>query len=77
MFAALFALSFLVARYEAPREVGPTPPVGIVALGAVLTFVPAFAVLQWFLDFPLAVLGAVSFSIAILLLGRWPAPKLS
>lgn len=73
--AALFGLSFLVARYEAPREVGPTPPPAIVALGAVLTFVPAFAVLQWFLDFPLAVLGAVSFSIAILLLGRWPAAR--
>jgi len=73
VFAALFGLSFLVARYEAPREVGPTPPPAIVSLGAVLTFVPAFAVLEWFLDFPLAVLGAVSFSIAILLLGRWPA----
>jgi len=73
VFVALFGLSFLVARYEAPREIGPTPPPLVVALGAVLTFVPAFAVLQWFLDFPLAVLGAVSFAIAILLLGRYPA----
>lgn len=72
VFLALFGLSFLVARYEAPREVGPTPPPAIVALSAVLTFIPAFAVLQWFLDFPLAVLGTVFFSAAILLLGRWP-----
>ena len=75
VFAALFALSFLVARWEAPREVGPTPPLPVVGLAAFLTFAPAFAVLQWFLDFPLAVFGAVSFSIAILLLGRWPARK--
>ncbi|MFW8745541.1 energy-coupling factor transporter transmembrane component T family protein, partial [Mesorhizobium japonicum] len=38
----LFALSLLVGRFEAPREVGPTPPTGIVALAAVLTFVPTF-----------------------------------
>lgn len=68
---ALFGLSFLVARYEAPREVGITPPGYIVALAAVLTFIPAFAVTEWFLDFPLAVLGSLFFSAAILLLGRW------
>ena len=71
VFAALFALSFLVARWEAPREVGITPPGSIVALAAVLTFIPAFAVTEWFLDFWLAVLGSVFFSAAILLLGRW------
>lgn len=71
--AALFGLSFLVARYEAPREVGVTPPGAIVALAAVLTFIPAFAITEWFLDLPLAILGAVFFSIAILLLGRWRA----
>ena len=71
VFAALFGLSFLVARWEAPREVGITPPPLIVGLAAVLTFVPAFAVTQWFLDLPLAILGSVFFSVAILLLGRW------
>jgi len=71
VFAALFGLSFLVARWEAPREVGATPPGYIVALAAVLTFIPAFAVTEWFLDLPLAVLGSVFFSVAILLLGRW------
>ena len=71
VFAALFGLSFLVARWEAPREAGITPPPSIVGLAAVLTFVPAFAVTQWFLDLPLAILGSVFFSVAILLLGRW------
>jgi fucose 4-O-acetylase-like acetyltransferase len=69
--AGLFGLSFLVARYEAPREVGITPPVGIVVLAALLTFIPAFAVTEWFLDFPLAVLGAVCFTASVLMLGRW------
>ncbi|PPF88267.1 acyltransferase [Subtercola sp. Z020] len=67
---ALFGLSFLVGRFEKPREVGPTPPGPIVALGAVLTFVPAFCVMQWFLDLPFAVLGAVFYALAVLLLGR-------
>jgi len=71
--AALFALSFLVGRWEQPREVGPTPPTGIVALAAVLTFVPPFLVIEYFLGLWLAILGAVFFSAAILLLGRWPA----
>jgi len=70
---ALFALSFLVARWEAPREVGGTPPGPIVGLAAFLTFLPAFCVMQWFLDLPLAILGALCLGAAILLLGRWPA----
>ncbi|RFA11245.1 hypothetical protein B7R54_11860 [Subtercola boreus] len=70
--AALFGLSFLVGRFEKPREVGPTPPGPIVALAAVLTFVPAFCVMEFFLDLPFAVLGAVFYAIAVLLLGRWP-----
>lgn len=74
VFAALFGLSFLVGRWEAPREVGVTPPGYISAIAALLTFIPAFAVTEWFLDFPLAVLGSICFSAAILLLGRWPAP---
>jgi fucose 4-O-acetylase-like acetyltransferase len=68
----LFALSFLVGRWEQPREVGPTPPVGVVAIAAVLTFVPPFLVIEYFLNLWLAIAGAVSFSVAILLLGRWP-----
>ena len=68
---ALFALSFLVARWEAPREVGVTPPRGIVVLSVALTFIPAYCVLQWGLDLPFAVMGAAFFGAAVLLLGRW------
>jgi len=69
--AGLFGISFIVGRWEAPREVGPTPPAGVVALAAALTFLPPFLVIEWGLDLRLAVLGAVGFSVAILLLGRW------
>lgn len=68
----LFALSFLVGRFEAPREVGPTPPAWIVVLAAVLTIVPPALIIEYFLNLPLAIVSAVSFGIAILLLGRWP-----
>lgn len=71
----LFALSFLVGRWEQPRELGATPPEGVVAIAAVLTFVPPFLVIEYFLDLWLAVVGAASFSIAILLLGRWPTGR--
>jgi len=70
--AALFGLSFLVGRWEQPREAGPTPPVAVVGVAAVLTFVPPFLVIEYFLDLPLALAGAASFGLAILLLGRWP-----
>lgn len=69
---ALFGLSFLVGRWEQPREVGPTPPIWVVAVAAVLTFVPPFLVIEYFLDLWLAIAGAVSFGVAILVLGRWP-----
>lgn len=72
---ALFGLSFLVARWEAPREVGVTPPVPIVALAAALTFIPAFCVLELGLDFAYAIIGAGFFGAAVLLLGRWKTPK--
>jgi fucose 4-O-acetylase-like acetyltransferase len=71
--AVLFALSFALARFEAPREGGATPPAPIVGVAAVLVFVPAFAITQWFLDLPLAILGAVLYAIAIVVLGRWRA----
>jgi peptidoglycan/LPS O-acetylase OafA/YrhL len=68
----LFALSLLVGRWEQPRELGPTPPNLIVAAAAVLTFVPTFLVIEYYLDLWLAIAGAVCLSVAILLLGRWP-----
>ena len=69
---ALFGLSFLVGRWEQPRELGPTPPIWVVTVAAVLTFVPPFLVIEYFLDLWLAIAGSASFGIAILLLGRWP-----
>jgi fucose 4-O-acetylase-like acetyltransferase len=74
VFAVLFALSFVVARWEAPREVGGTPPGPVVGIAAALTFIPAFAVMEWFLDFPLALGGAVCFGLAVLILGRGRVP---
>lgn len=68
----LVALSLVVGRFEQPREIGPTPAVGVVVVATILTFVPPFLVIEYFLDLWLAVAGAACFSVAILLLGRWP-----
>lgn len=71
----LLGLSFLIGRFEAPREVGPTPPVGIVALAAVLTFLPTFLEIELLMSLPLAILGTVCFGAAVLLLGRRPGAQ--
>lgn len=68
---AVFGLSFIVGRWEAPREVGPTPPPGIVAIAVVLAFIPPFLVMEFFMDLPIAIIGSVLLSAAILMLGRW------
>ena len=70
--AAIYGLSFLVGRWEAPKEVSGVPPVGIVALAAALTFIPNLAVLWFFMDLPLAILGSMFLAAAVLMLGRWP-----
>jgi hypothetical protein len=70
---ALFGLSFLVGRWETPRQFGPTPPRLIVVIGAVLTFLPAFLVMQWFLNFWFAAIGVIAYGSAVLLLGRFRA----
>ena len=69
--AGVFALSFLVGRWEAPREIEVTPPTGVVAVAAVLAFIPSFLVMEYFMDFTLALIGSVLLSIAVLMLGRW------
>ncbi len=69
---AIFGLSFIVGRWETPKEVTGVPPTGIVALAAALSFIPNLAVLWFFLDLPLAILGSMLLSVAILMLGRWP-----
>jgi peptidoglycan/LPS O-acetylase OafA/YrhL len=68
----LFALSFLVGRWEQPRELGPTPPIWVVVVAAALTFVPPMLVIEYHLGWGLAILGSALFSATILLLGRWP-----
>ena len=67
----LFGLSLLVGRWEQPRELGPTPPVPIVALAAVLTIAVPALLIPFGLDLALAIAGAVTFGLAILILGRW------
>jgi hypothetical protein len=67
----LFALSLLVGRWEQPRELGTTPPAPIVAVAAVLPIAGPVLLIPLGLDFVLAIAGAVTFGIAILILGRW------
>lgn len=69
----VYGLSFLVGRWETPREVGSTPPAWVVALAVICAFVPSFLVLQFFMDLTLAAIGTALLSAAILLLGRWPS----
>jgi hypothetical protein len=66
----LFALSLLVGRWERPRELGATPPAPFVALAALLTIAVPVLLIPLGLDLALAVAGAVTFGIAILILGR-------
>ncbi len=73
---AIYGLSFLVGRWEAPREVSGAPPKAVVALAAVLAFIPNLLVLQFFMSLPLAILGSVLLGAAVLMLGRWPERKI-
>lgn len=68
----LAALSLVVGRWEAPREVGPTPPGWVVAVASALTIIPPVFIIEYFLNLTLAIVSAVCFGVAILLLGRWP-----
>jgi hypothetical protein len=69
--AAVFGLSFIVGRWEAPREVTGTPPTAVVAIAALLSFIPSFLVMEFFMDLSIALTGSVLLSVAILMLGRW------
>lgn len=70
---ALFALSLVVGRWEQPRELGVTPPRAFVALAAVLTIAVPVLLIPFGLDLALAIAGAITFGVAILILGRWRA----
>jgi hypothetical protein len=50
---------------------GPTPPVPIVAVATVLTVAVPTIMIPLGLDFVLAIAGAITFGIVILILGRW------
>lgn len=65
----VFAISFLVGRFEQPRESGSTPPTTIVALATVLTMAVPTIMIPLGLDFALAIAGSITFGVAILLLG--------
>ncbi len=67
--AGLFALSFLVGRFEQARETGFTPPAAIVALATALTMAVPVIMIPLGLDFALAIAGSITFGIAILILG--------
>jgi hypothetical protein len=71
----LFALSLVVGRWEQPREPGRTPEAPVVALAAILTITVPVLIIPLGLDLALAIAGAVTFGVAILILGRWPAPR--
>jgi len=68
---AVFGLSFLIGRWETPKEVTATPPGGVVAVAAILSFIPSFLVMELFMDLALAIIGSVLLSISVLILGRW------
>jgi surface polysaccharide O-acyltransferase-like enzyme len=70
--AGLYGISFLVGRFERPRRFATTPSAIEVGIAAALTFIPTFAVLEWFLDFTLAAVGAVCIAAAVVLLGWRP-----
>ena len=72
---AVFALSFLVGRFEAPLEVEVTPPASVVGIAALLSFIPSFLVMEFFMNFWIAVIGSVLLSVSVLMLGRWKSPE--
>ncbi|MFJ6678849.1 acyltransferase [Microbacterium sp. NPDC091382] len=69
----LLALSLVLAKWEALGTLGRAPATGIVAVAWVCAFMPPFAVMEWFLDLPIAVVGTLLLGLAVLLLRRSPA----
>ncbi len=59
------------AADAARRQTPATPPTGVVAVAAVLSFIPSFLVMEFFMDLTLAVIGSVLLAVAVLMLGRW------
>jgi hypothetical protein len=76
--AGVYALSIPLGWFERPRPLQAAPSNAVVAICAVLTFVPAFVVLQWYLDLANAIIGAVCLGVVAITLNRRPggSPKL-
>lgn len=70
----LLALSLVLGRVEDPWDSRPVPPTALVVIGAVLAFLPPFAVMELFLDLPIAIVGSVLLAVAIVLLVGRRAP---
>lgn len=76
VFVAVLALVFLVSLPLSRLEGAPTsipegmkrPDAARTWFAAALTFFPAFAVMNWFLDLPIALIGSASLAAAVLLL---------
>ena len=66
--AAVLALSLLIARWEALGTLAPSPSPVVVGIAWLCAVVPPFAVMQWFLDLPLAVGGTVLLTVSVVLL---------
>ncbi|WEK12299.1 MAG: acyltransferase [Candidatus Microbacterium phytovorans] len=66
--AAVLALSVLIARWEALGTLGPSPSPVVVGIAWLCAVAPPFAVMQWFLDLPLAVGGTVLLTVSVVLL---------
>jgi hypothetical protein len=75
LLALLFALSFVVGRWEQPTPPGETPPVAIVAVAVALTVAVPIIMIPLGLDFVLAIAGAITFGVAIMILGGWGAVR--
>lgn len=66
----LYALSLVVARWEAIPALPPRPRPTVVAIGVLLAFAPAFLVMELGLDVRLAVGGALAYALAVYALRR-------
>ncbi|MDQ0892760.1 acyltransferase family protein [Agromyces ramosus] len=76
VFVAVLAVVFLISMPLSRLETAPTsipegmrrPDAARTWFAAALTFFPAFAVMNWFLDLPIALIGTASLAAAVLLL---------
>ena len=72
-------LAMPLARFETASTAIPAgmrrPDATRTWIAALLTFLPAFAVMQWFLDLPIAVVGSAALAASVLLLRPTRVPR--